>query len=680
MQGSGYSIGLVTPFNWTRPHHVNAHVAQLAEQLTARGHRVTIITPTTDRSRVRLAKQRVREVLMDDRDSVFDVDEPYPRYFFPGGTYGVRLNRSTRLVGASVDFTANTDVLLRSERFDVLHLHEPFVPGPGWTGLQWAHCPLIATFHTDSESYRSYWMARGPLQRYFDAFDSVLATTRAVRDAVWRAFQGEVSIVPGGIDYSVFSVAAAGRHDAAGTAKEPFRLLYAGGRARRDGLRLLLRSLRRLDDLAPAFKVDICGDDRLETRYEHLVPEPFLPAATFHGLLTEPELAERMAAADVLCVPSLETDRFEARVPQAMAAGVTVVAADVAGIRELVEDGREGMLVAPGRTSVLAHALRELAGDPERRAALGAAGRVAARRYDWETVTGEIEAVYEAAVSRRHGAATRPSPPRSSAGLAQPADLALTAAAWQVRAHEAGGRESGESEKPEAILYADFHMHSDHSDDCVVPVRELLVRARQCGLDVIAITDHNSAEGGLEGQKLAAEHGVQVIVGEEVKTAEGEVVGLFLERTIPGGLSFAETLEAIREQNGIVYLPHPFDRLHTVPSYGVLKRHVDEIDVVEVFNSRLAFPAFNERAELFAQRYRIAAAAGSDAHVLASLGTAMTAMARFTGRDDFMEALADSRIIRRPKSYLYLTGLKFIQTSLEGARRSESAAPNEPPS
>jgi predicted metal-dependent phosphoesterase TrpH len=229
---------------------------------------------------------------------------------------------------------------------------------------------------------------------------------------------------------------------------------------------------------------------------------------------------------------------------------------------------------------------------------------------------------------------------------------------------------------PLAEVYADFHMHSEHSRDCIVPVRDLLARAQECGLDVIAITDHNSADGGLQGRDLAHEYGVRVIVGEEVKTAEGEVVGLFLERSIRGGMGFAETIAAIREQDGVVYLPHPFDRLHAVPSYAILKQHVRDIDVVEVFNSRLAFPAFNERAELFAQRYRIPAAAGSDAHVLPGLGTAMTAMAPFEGRHDFLDALADGRIIRRPKSYLYLTGLKFIQTSFDGAaRQRESVAP-----
>jgi hypothetical protein len=111
-----------------------------------------------------------------------------------------------------------------------------------------------------------------------------------------------------------------------------------------------------------------------------------------------------------------------------------------------------------------------------------------------------------------------------------------------------------------------------------------------------------------------------------------------------------------------------------VPSSDVLRANVTDIDVLEVFNSRLAFPGFNEQAERFALRYRIPAAAGSDAHVLASLGTALTGMDDFTGPEDFVAALAESRIVRRPKSYLYLQSLKLVQTSLDGQSRQERKA------
>jgi hypothetical protein len=403
----------------------------------------------------------------------------------------------------------------------------------------------------------------------------------------------------------------------------------------------------------------------LEERFAHLVPEAYAGRMHFHAVSADADVARIMAGAGIVCAPAAEAEEFDIGVVQGMAAGLAAVVSDVAGHSELIDDGVDGLLVGPRQSRTLARVLRDLAGDAERRRGLGAAARLAAARYDVDVVARELEDVYAAVAERRV-----PAKPPLAAGRPSPVVRAAAASgsARALAAEEERRRAGGAVIE----LYADFHMHSEHSKDCVVPVRDLLVRARECGLDVIAITDHNSAAGGLEGAGLADEYGVRVIVGEEVKTTEGEVIGLFLRETIPGGMSFAETVAAIREQDGVVYLPHPFDRLHSVASYAVLKRHVRDIDVVEVFNSRLAFPAFNERAELFAQRYRIAAAAGSDAHVLPGLGTAMTAMAPFAGRADFVDALADSRIIRRPKSYLYLTGLKFIQTQFDAVRRGEA--------
>ena len=130
-----------------------------------------------------------------------------------------------------------------------------------------------------------------------------------------------------------------------------------------------------------------------------------------------------------------------------------------------------------------------------------------------------------------------------------------------------------------------------------------------------------------------------------------------------------ETVAAIRAQGGVVYVPHPFDRLHTIPGPSVLRASVADIDVVEVFNSRLAFPGFNEQAERFAQRYRLPAAAGSDAHVLQGIGTALCGMDDFDGPGDFVRALSESRIVRRPRSRIYLQSLKLIQTTMGGSAK-----------
>ena len=155
-------------------------------------------------------------------------------------------------------------------------------------------------------------------------------------------------------------------------------------------------------------------------------------------------------------------------------------------------------------------------------------------------------------------------------------------------------------------------MHTDHSPDCATPAELLLETAKERGLGAIAITDHNEISGALEAREIAERiGGIKVIVAEEVKTAhEGEVIGLFLSERIERGMSMAETIAEIRRQGGLVYVPHPFDRLHSVPDYEHLLEIVDEIDILEVFNPRVAFSAFNEEAVRFARKYAIVPGAG----------------------------------------------------------------------
>ncbi len=140
-----------------------------------------------------------------------------------------------------------------------------------------------------------------------------------------------------------------------------------------------------------------------------------------------------------------------------------------------------------------------------------------------------------------------------------------------------------------------------------------------------------------------------MIVAEEVKTAEGEVIGLFLEEKIPPALSFDETLSLIKEQGGLVYVPHPFDGLRTTPSYRAMVDNLHRIDVIEIYNAKVALSSFNLSAERFAAKYNLVAGAGSDAHVLQALGTAMIRMPRFDDPRSFMAALWEADIIARRK-------------------------------
>ncbi len=230
------------------------------------------------------------------------------------------------------------------------------------------------------------------------------------------------------------------------------------------------------------------------------------------------------------------------------------------------------------------------------------------------------------------------------------------------------------------LIDVDLHMHTDHSPDCATPVEVLLATAREQGLGAIAVTDHNEVSGALEARARAAEsdpaHPIEVIVGEEVKTAcEGEVIGLFIEERIPRGMTLAETIAEIKRQGGVVYVPHPFDRMHAVPDYEHLLPVLEEVDAIEVYNPRVAIGAFNEEAARFAAKYRIPAGAGSDSHVARGLGSVRVRMRDFEGPQEFLQSLRDAEILTRPTSLLYVQALKFLETRATppSARRARAA-------
>jgi predicted metal-dependent phosphoesterase TrpH len=252
------------------------------------------------------------------------------------------------------------------------------------------------------------------------------------------------------------------------------------------------------------------------------------------------------------------------------------------------------------------------------------------------------------------------------------------------RHSSAGDRALHQRLSTRPLIDVDLHMHTDHSGDCATPVEVLLASAREQGLGAIAVTDHNEISGALEAKAQAARPGPQggwgsnlkVIVGEEVKTAsEGEVIGLFLKEKIPRGMSLEETIAEIKRQGGIVYVPHPFDRMHSVPDYEHLLKVLDDVDAIEVFNPRVAISAFNDEAVRFAAKYRVTAGAGSDSHVAQGLGSVRIRMRDFDGPEEFLQSLRDAEILTRPSSLLYVQALKFLQTRAtpRSARRASKA-------
>ncbi len=200
------------------------------------------------------------------------------------------------------------------------------------------------------------------------------------------------------------------------------------------------------------------------------------------------------------------------------------------------------------------------------------------------------------------------------------------------------------------MLKADLHIHTEYSMDCVTTLDELIERCLELDINCVAIADHGTAEGGLALKKKAP---FTVIVAEEILTPEGEVMGMYLEKTIPSGISVEEAISSIREQNGLVCIPHPFDRLRpSAVKMNTFKRIADMVDIIEVFNARTILFQNRSRSEDIADRYNIKKSAGSDAHTLAEVGNVYLEMPAFSGRHDFLDALAGARICGKSTSPL----------------------------
>jgi len=188
--------------------------------------------------------------------------------------------------------------------------------------------------------------------------------------------------------------------------------------------------------------------------------------------------------------------------------------------------------------------------------------------------------------------------------------------------------------------------------DASTTFEELIERCRDLDIGAVAVADHGTAEGALELQKIAP---FNVIVAEEVLTPYGEIMGMFLTETIPSGTSVEDTVIAIREQGGLVCIPHPFDPLRSSALDSKVLEALAEkgqIDIVEVLNARILLDSGVRKADKFAKKYHFLRSAGSDAHGPEELGNAYLEMPPFRNRDEFLESLAKAEICGRHSSIL----------------------------
>ncbi|MEP6470067.1 MAG: PHP domain-containing protein [Chloroflexota bacterium] len=200
-----------------------------------------------------------------------------------------------------------------------------------------------------------------------------------------------------------------------------------------------------------------------------------------------------------------------------------------------------------------------------------------------------------------------------------------------------------------ALAFADFHVHTRFSRDSILAEEKFIRIALERGLTHVAVTNHNNVEGAVAVRDKVAELGLAdrltVILGEEVSTADGEVVGLFLERTIPRGLSADETADAIHQQGGLVSIPHPYDpfrqsHIREAPLLALLD--AGKVDMIEIFNSRVTLHRHNLRAAELAARYGVPGIACSDSHSSFEIAMSFNALPAFATALELRSALPDN--------------------------------------
>ena len=195
-----------------------------------------------------------------------------------------------------------------------------------------------------------------------------------------------------------------------------------------------------------------------------------------------------------------------------------------------------------------------------------------------------------------------------------------------------------------------LHIHSDFSADSNITLNDIISQCKQNKIGCIGLTDHNTALGAIKYQNKLNENGIQLIVGEEIKTDVGEIIGLFLDKNIDHKkngkvITLKEALQEIKNQNGLVFAPHPFDKFRWGIGKKNCEKYQDQIDAYEIFNSRTKISYFNKQAEKYVSEHNLIPFIGSDAHISHEIPHAIIEMEEFKTKEEFLRNLKRSDTI-----------------------------------
>jgi len=374
-------VALVSPYSWTYPGGVTRHIEALAERFFAEGHDVRVLAPYDPDDRLSALLHR----------GAPPQRRALPDYVIPlGRTLGFPANGAVSNLSARAAGLSQMRRELRHGGYDVVHLHEPVAPVLAWDACVSTPVPLVGTFHCYSTNRVTNNVANLlGARRLFNHLHVRIAVSEAAAWTARRFFGGRYRIVPNGVALPQGGVPSPNEPS------DRLRLAFVGQAVERKGLPVLLRAFEALRDHHVPVELTVVGANRDEVA-------PMLlddTGVTVLGRVSDAEKQRVLETADVLCAPSLGGESFGMVLTEGFAAGTPVVASDIAGYRDVVRDGVDGLLVPRGDATVLAETLHDLWHQPERRVELGRAAGERAERFAWPHVAREVLDAYADAIA-----------------------------------------------------------------------------------------------------------------------------------------------------------------------------------------------------------------------------------------------------------------------------------------
>ncbi len=370
-------IGLVSPYDFAYPGGVVNHISGLERYFTKMNHEVKIIAPASK--------------------AVPDLGD---RFISIGRPRAIPTSGSIARITISPWLSSKVKRTLDEEKFDIIHLHEPFMPMLCTTVLRLANTPIVGTFHA-CHGRPSYNFGKPLstilLKKWFRKLNGKIAVSKPAMDFANKHLPGHYDVIPNGIDLVQFSQDISPIDE---FCDGKLNLLFVGRLEYRKGLNYLLKALKYVYQEIPNSRLIIVGPGtRLRRKYEKQVKRDRLTDVTFVGYVPCNELPRYYKTADIFCAPATGRESFGIVLLEGMAAGKPVVASNIPGYASVLTDGVEGILVPPKDEKALAQALISLMTDQSLRQQMGTKGKVKAAKYSWERVAQRVLDCYAEVLS-----------------------------------------------------------------------------------------------------------------------------------------------------------------------------------------------------------------------------------------------------------------------------------------